>query len=75
LQLDADAKRKFFCEEAWWGVAAMEPFTPACISGVHAEANEGPERLSVKALCLEAYCKALVKVLSTAAVVKAHAVP
>jgi hypothetical protein len=37
LQLDADAKREFFCEEAWWDVAAMEPFTPACISDVHAE--------------------------------------
>jgi hypothetical protein len=36
-QLDADAKREFFCEEAWWDVAAMEPFTPACISDVHAE--------------------------------------
>jgi hypothetical protein len=42
LQLDADAKREFFCEEAWWDVAAMEPFTPACISDVHAEANDGP---------------------------------
>ncbi|KAF6264894.1 hypothetical protein COO60DRAFT_1698027 [Scenedesmus sp. NREL 46B-D3] len=40
-QLDADAKREFFCEEAWWDVAAMEPFTPACISDVHAaEADE-----------------------------------
>jgi hypothetical protein len=36
-QLDADAKREFFCEEAWWDVAAMEPFTPACISDMHAE--------------------------------------
>ena len=39
-QLDADGKREFFCEEAWWDVAAMEPFTPACISDVHAEASD-----------------------------------
>ncbi|WIA12788.1 hypothetical protein OEZ86_006115 [Tetradesmus obliquus] len=41
-QLDADGKREFFCEEAWWDVAAMEPFTPACISDVHAEASDAP---------------------------------